>query len=66
VTSFLAAVPALADTEYVLTPPTIDWRLVVVLTVIALGGFYLVLEGKSRAARVRHPEGRNAWFSILS
>lgn len=48
VTSLLAAVPALADTEYVLTPPTIDWRLVVVLTVIALGGFYLVLEGKSR------------------
>ena len=48
VTSFLAAVPALADTDYVLTPPTIDWRLVVVLTVIALGGFYLVLEGKSR------------------
>ena len=48
VTSFLGAMPALADTEYVLTPPTIDWRLVVVLTVIALGGFYLVLEGKSR------------------
>src|SRR4029079_17055499 len=30
VTSSLSAVPALADTEYVLTPPTIDWRLVVI------------------------------------
>jgi hypothetical protein len=48
VTLLLATVPAFADTEYAFTPPTIDWRLVVVLTVVALGGFYLVLEGKSR------------------
>jgi len=48
VTLLLAAVPAFADTEYALTPPTIDWRLVVVLTVVALGGFYFVLEGMSR------------------
>jgi hypothetical protein len=45
---FSAALPAFADTEYALTPPTIDWRLVVVLTVVALGGFYFVLEGMSR------------------
>ncbi|MFL5727698.1 MAG: hypothetical protein ACJ765_00505 [Chloroflexota bacterium] len=45
---FLAAAPAAADTEYAFTPPSIDWRLVVILTVLALSGFYYVLEGMKR------------------
>jgi hypothetical protein len=41
---FLVASPAFADTEYVAVPTSIDWRLVVILTVLALAGFYYVLE----------------------
>ena len=41
---FVAVVTAFADQEFALTPPTIDWRLVVILTVVALGVFYYVLE----------------------
>ena len=45
---FLVALPAAADTEHVGFAPTIDWRLVVILTVIALSGFYYVLEVMGR------------------
>jgi uncharacterized RDD family membrane protein YckC len=41
---FVAVVPAFADQEFAFTPPTIDWRLVVILTAVALGVFYYVLE----------------------
>jgi hypothetical protein len=41
---FIVALPAFADSEHVGFAPTIDWRLVVILTVIALSGFYYVLE----------------------
>ena len=41
---FLVAVPASADPGVVGTSSSIDWRLVVILTVIALAGFYYVLE----------------------
>jgi uncharacterized RDD family membrane protein YckC len=51
VTLFLAVVPALADQEYALTPPTIDWRLVVILTAVALGVFYYVLEVMNRGRK---------------
>jgi len=51
VTLFLAVVPAFADQEYALTPPTIDWRLVVILTAVALGVFYYVLEVMSRGRK---------------
>lgn len=33
---FLVAAPALADSEYAGTPISIDWRLVVILLVVAL------------------------------
>ena len=45
---FLAAVPASADTEYVGTEPPIDWRLVVILSVLAIFVFYAVLERANR------------------
>ena len=45
---FLVAVPALADQEFVATTPSIDWRLVVLFTAIALAAFYYVLEGVNR------------------
>jgi hypothetical protein len=41
---FLVALPAFADTEHVGIETSIDWRLVVILTVLALAGFYYVLE----------------------
>jgi hypothetical protein len=41
---FLVAMPASADSEHVGVPSSIDWRLVVILTVLALSGFYYVLE----------------------
>jgi hypothetical protein len=41
---FLVALPASADTEYAGIAPSIDWRLVVLLTVLALFAFYAVLE----------------------
>jgi hypothetical protein len=37
--------PASAYTVYVGVPTSIDWRLVVILTVLALAAFYYVLEG---------------------
>ena len=51
VTLFLAVAPAFAEQEYALTPPTIDWRLVVILTVVALGVFYYVLEVMNRGRK---------------
>ena len=48
---FVAVVPAFADQEYALTPPTIDWRLVVILTAVALGVFYYVLEVRNRRGK---------------
>jgi hypothetical protein len=41
---FLVALPAFADSEHVGIETSIDWRLVVILTVLALAGFYYVLE----------------------
>jgi hypothetical protein len=41
---FLVALPASADTEHVGIQTTIDWPLAVILTVLALAGFYYVLE----------------------
>ena len=41
---FLAALPAFADTEYTGTTPSIDWRLVVILSALGLFAFYVVLE----------------------
>ena len=41
---FLAAVPALADTEYAGPQTSINWLLVVILTVLALFGFWAVQE----------------------
>jgi hypothetical protein len=41
---FLVALPASADTENFGVPASIDWRLVVILTVLALAVFYYVLE----------------------
>jgi hypothetical protein len=41
---FLVALPALADTEHAGIQPSMDWRLVVILTVLALSAFYYVLE----------------------
>jgi hypothetical protein len=45
---FLAALPASADTEYTGIAPSIDWRLVVILTVFALSAFYAVQELMNR------------------
>lgn len=44
---FLVALPVSADREYSGVQATIDWRLVVILTVLALAAFYYVLEGKN-------------------
>jgi hypothetical protein len=41
---FLVALPASADTEYAGIQTSINWLLVVILTVLALAGFYYVLE----------------------
>jgi hypothetical protein len=41
---FLVALPAFADTDHAGIETSIDWRLVVILTVLALAGFYYVLE----------------------
>ena len=41
---FLVALPASAETEYIGTAPPIDWRLVVILSVLSLSAFYAVLE----------------------
>jgi hypothetical protein len=40
----LAAVPVAADTEYALTPTTMDWRLVVVFCVLGVLAFHAALE----------------------
>jgi hypothetical protein len=45
---FIVVLPASADPGVVGGSSSIDWRLVVVLTVIALVGFYYVLELMSR------------------
>jgi ABC-type proline/glycine betaine transport system substrate-binding protein len=44
----VVAVPACADNERTLTPASINWPLAVILTVLALAGFYYVLEGMNR------------------
>jgi hypothetical protein len=44
----VVAAPALADTDHVLFQPSIDWRLVVVFTVIGLVVFGVALRGTSR------------------
>jgi hypothetical protein len=41
---FLAALPVSADTEYALTPTTMDWRLVVVFSLLGVLAFHLALE----------------------
>lgn len=45
---FLVAMPASADNERTLVPASINWPLAVILTVLALAGFYYVLEGMNR------------------
>lgn len=40
----LVAVPVSADNERTLTPATINWPLAVILTALALAGFYYVME----------------------
>ena len=45
---FLVALPASADTEYAATATSIDWRLVVILSVLAMFVFYAVLERVNR------------------
>jgi hypothetical protein len=47
-TLLVVASPASADTEYAGIGSTIDWRLVVILTVVALAAFILVLERATR------------------
>ena len=44
----LVAVPASADNERTLTPATINWPLAVILTVLALAGFYYVMESMNQ------------------
>lgn len=41
---FLVALPASADTQHVGIQTSIDWPLAVIVTVLALAGFYYVLE----------------------
>jgi hypothetical protein len=41
---FLVAVPTFADTEYAGPQTSINWLLVVILTVLALAGFWAVQE----------------------
>jgi hypothetical protein len=45
---FLTASSAFADTEYAVTATTMDWRLVVILTVLGLFAFYIALERVNR------------------
>ncbi|HLO36710.1 MAG TPA: hypothetical protein VK194_11530 [Candidatus Deferrimicrobium sp.] len=45
---FVVAFPASADTEYAGTATSIDWRLVVVFSVLAMFAFYAVLERVNR------------------
>ncbi len=45
---FLVALPASADTEYAGTATSIDWRLVVIFSVLGILAFYLVLERVNR------------------
>jgi hypothetical protein len=41
---FLAAWPVSADTEYALTPTTMDWRLVVIFSLLGVLAFHFALE----------------------
>jgi hypothetical protein len=41
---FLVAWPVSADTEYALTPTTMDWRLVVVFCLLGVLAFHFALE----------------------
>lgn len=41
---FLAAVPVSADTEYAVTPTTMDWRLVVIFSLLGILVFHFALE----------------------
>ena len=41
---FLVALPAAADTQHVGIQTSIDWPLAVIVIVLALAGFYYVLE----------------------
>jgi hypothetical protein len=45
---FLVALPAYADTEYTGTATSIDWRLVVIFSVLGTLAFYVVLERVNR------------------
>jgi hypothetical protein len=45
---FLVAVPASADNERTLTPASINWPVAVILTVLALAGFYYVMESMNQ------------------
>jgi hypothetical protein len=45
---FLVALPASADSEHVGISTSINWPLVVILTVLALAGFSYVLEVVNR------------------
>jgi fatty acid desaturase len=45
---FLAASPALADQEFLGTEASIDWRLVVILSVLFIFVFHTVLEFVNR------------------
>lgn len=45
---FLVALPPSADTAHVGMESSMDWRLVVILTVLALSGFYYILELMNR------------------
>jgi hypothetical protein len=45
---FLAASPAFADTEYAATSTSMDWRLVVIFSVLGMFAFHIVLERVNR------------------
>jgi hypothetical protein len=45
---FLVALPASADNERTLVPASINWPLAVILTALALAGFYYLLEGMNQ------------------
>jgi len=45
---FLTALPAFADTEYAGAPTSLDWRLVVILSVLGMLAFHVVLERVNR------------------
>jgi nicotinamide riboside transporter PnuC len=44
----LTALPAFADTEYAASPSSLDWRLVVILSVLGMLAFHVVLERVNR------------------